>query len=587
MGDVLRVLVLEDRPEDAELTVYQLRRAGFALEWSLVDTRAGFEAGLAQSPDIILSDFDVPGFSGLDALRVMQAHALDLPFIIITGTFTAGAVSCLREGATDYLLKDDLQRLGAAVTNAVDLHRLRRDTQQAEAARVASDARARSVLTALDAHIAMLDRSGTILAVNAAWSDFGTGNGGREESTGPGVNYLEICRRAAALDADAAAALTGIAAVLAGERTRFTLEYPCHASHAQRWFELVATPLTGGLAGAVIAHTDVTDRRLAGETLRRRNQLLAALHDTTVALLNEVGSPHLVETILQHAIQLTSAESGFLYQLADDGTTLVCTDAYGESVTDVRGVRLGRGEGVAGRVWDTLQPLRVNDLPRWHGRSAAPQLAGVVAAAEVPLIAGGQFVGVLGVGHFTAGKRFEEHDLEVLEQLGRLAALAMQQTTLYETLSTELAKLSRAEQQVRFQASLLNQVGAAVIACDAAGVITYWAVHWHATLCLATQPQPARRRSPSSTRWPPSVAGTVSMKPSIKMAASSRPWSRSSPCATPKASPPVSPAFRPTSPSGCAWRRRSMRACSSRRTWPNSDNSRCREGPARFSSPVQ
>jgi hypothetical protein len=45
MGDVLRVLVLEDRPEDAELTVYQLRRAGFALEWSLVDTRAGFEAG--------------------------------------------------------------------------------------------------------------------------------------------------------------------------------------------------------------------------------------------------------------------------------------------------------------------------------------------------------------------------------------------------------------------------------------------------------------------------------------------------------------------------------------------------------------
>src|SRR6185312_678751 len=127
-------------------------------------------------------------------------------------------------------------------------------------------------------------------------------------AVGPGASYLAVCRAARETDGVAAATLDGIAAVLAGERSRFTLEYPCHSPEHQRWFELVATPLGDRLSGVVISHTDITARRRAAATLQERNQLLAALHDTTVALLNEVGSPRLVDTIINHAVRLTNAE---------------------------------------------------------------------------------------------------------------------------------------------------------------------------------------------------------------------------------------------------------------------------------------
>ena len=125
-GKPLRVLVLEDRADDAELTVHELRRAGYAPDWVRVDDEAGFRAALSPDLDLVLADYHQPGFDALRALRIMLAQHLDIPFIIVSGAIgEETAVAAVREGAADYILKDRLARLGTAVDNALEQKALR------------------------------------------------------------------------------------------------------------------------------------------------------------------------------------------------------------------------------------------------------------------------------------------------------------------------------------------------------------------------------------------------------------------------------------------------------------------------------
>lgn len=137
MGTALRVLVLEDQPADAELTVHELRRAGLELDWQRVETESDYLAQLDTAPDIVLADYSLPQFGAVRALRLMQERGLDIPFIVVTGTVGEEvAVECIKEGAADYLLKDRLTRLGQAVINALEQQRLREKKRQAEEAQL-------------------------------------------------------------------------------------------------------------------------------------------------------------------------------------------------------------------------------------------------------------------------------------------------------------------------------------------------------------------------------------------------------------------------------------------------------------------
>ena len=86
MSRPMRVLLVEDNPDDAELVLRELRRAGFEPEWSRVETEADFLAGLEVMPDIILSDYAMPHFSGLRAVEVLSASGRDIPLILVSGT---------------------------------------------------------------------------------------------------------------------------------------------------------------------------------------------------------------------------------------------------------------------------------------------------------------------------------------------------------------------------------------------------------------------------------------------------------------------------------------------------------------------
>lgn len=136
-----------------------------------------------------------------------------------------------------------------------------------------------AILNALPAHIALLDAQGFILSVNEAWRRFASDNVLQSASHQIGLNYLEICDSANGADAcEAHQATAGIRAVLAGEVSSFSLEYPCHSPTEQRWFMLIVTPLVGGHpSGAVVTHLNITERTEAQARIRRLNRVHAVL----------------------------------------------------------------------------------------------------------------------------------------------------------------------------------------------------------------------------------------------------------------------------------------------------------------------
>ncbi len=129
----LRILHLEDSEDDHALTVLQLRRAGLQADFTRVEDLSAFEAALTQPWDAVLSDYNLPGFTGLDALAVFRGTGLVLPFILVSGEIgEETAVEAMRSGASDYLLKQNLARLAPALERAIEASESRRARLEAD-----------------------------------------------------------------------------------------------------------------------------------------------------------------------------------------------------------------------------------------------------------------------------------------------------------------------------------------------------------------------------------------------------------------------------------------------------------------------
>src|SRR5215213_6217514 len=201
--------------------------------------------------------------------------------LITSGGHAIGTLCLLSTRSVEFS-EEQMKVLGAfarAVVGRLELLGALEREQVAKEEEAQRSQELQQTLDSLSAHIAILDESGEIIAVNGVWRAFAEANGGDPETVSEGVNYLRVCESATGLNAEEATAFAqGVRAVLSGQRESFEMEYPCHSPTERRWFMGRVTPFfSNEKPWAVVAHENITERKLAEEAVRDQNVLLETI----------------------------------------------------------------------------------------------------------------------------------------------------------------------------------------------------------------------------------------------------------------------------------------------------------------------
>ena len=167
----LRLLQVEHEQDDVELCLRELKKSGLQFEVDTVATREIYVQKLTEKLfDVVIADYRLPGWTGMDALAEIKQRDLNIPLILVTGTLGDRlAVECIKEGITDYILKDQLARLPAALIRAREEKELRDAETRAIDALRASEARYRGLVQNATYGMLWVTTDGDLLAVNPAF----------------------------------------------------------------------------------------------------------------------------------------------------------------------------------------------------------------------------------------------------------------------------------------------------------------------------------------------------------------------------------------------------------------------------------
>jgi PAS domain S-box-containing protein len=267
----LRLLVVEDDENDAELLLLELRRGNFDITWQRVDTAEAMKEKLDQYMwDLVVSDYSMPQFDAPRALAVLKESGLDLPFIVLSGTITEEehAVEALRAGAHDFISKGNLARLLPAIDRELEEAQVRRARREAELALRETEQRYRRIIETTNEGVWMIDEGARTTFLNARMAS----HLGLESDELLGRSIFEFIHDDSRADA----------------ARMFARRGPGPAEHAEirfgrsdgsdLWALVDATPIFDvdeRYVGALVMVMDVTQRKRLEERLRQAQKLEA------------------------------------------------------------------------------------------------------------------------------------------------------------------------------------------------------------------------------------------------------------------------------------------------------------------------
>jgi diguanylate cyclase (GGDEF)-like protein len=254
------------------------------------------------------------------------------------------------------------------------------------------DIGAGALLDALPDATAVLDRNGTIVAVNRAWLMFTADNEGNPDTTGVGVNYFAVCAASAAAGcADAPLVAVGLRAVFAGDTVECDLEYACPSSAVGRWFVLRVTQILGPEAGVLVSHVNISRQKMAERELERR-----ASSDPLTGLANRMlFTQRLTSALTPRPARSRSPDVGLLYIDLDRFKPV--NDSYGHAAGDEVLQAVASRLTLLTRPQDTVARLGGDEFALVAPRITADGLAQLVARIE----------DVLAEPHLIHGRRVE------------------------------------------------------------------------------------------------------------------------------------------------------------------------------------
>ena len=217
---------------------------------------------------------------------------------------------------------------------------------------------------------------------------------------------------------------------------------------------------------------DLSDRKRADELLRRQNEYLTAFHETSLGLVKRLEVSSLLPAILERAGKLVGTEHCYVYLINEQETDMNMVFQSGVFDGFVRHP-LAPGDGIAGRVWTTGEPFRVDDFSRWEHRLPDNDRLVLRAMAGVPLKSNKRLIGVLGLAFIEEGQLFDEERMAILTQFGDLASVALDNAQLHDEVQRELSERRKAEERLRKLSVAVEQSPASIIIMDTDGTIEY------------------------------------------------------------------------------------------------------------------
>jgi PAS domain S-box-containing protein len=437
-GRPLRILSVEDSADDTELILLELRRGGFSPSCERVATPETMRAAFRRGPwDIILADFKMPRFSGPEALELLKAEGLDVPFIIVSGQVGEDvAVQSMKAGAQDFFRKDNLTRLPVAVERELREAERRREGRRVSAA-----------LREAEKH------EGVLLDSIKDYAIFRVNTEGIITSWNPGVERVKGYTASEFIGRPFAMLFTpeqreqghpmmelrqaAAEGIYEGEGVRLRKDGSLFEA------ELVLRPIRderGRVTGFVKVAHDISARK-------RQERRLRFLAEASTLLVDSLDMKETFSRLTRLAVP-TLADLCSVETLTDDGSLELVAVAHGDPAQEELARELRRRyprrtetpHGVL-RVIRSGKPELMNDVPEallvQDARGdeeclRALKRLGIRSYLVVPLLARGRCIGALSFAQLESGRRYDEEDLRLAEELARRASLALDNSLLFE-----------------------------------------------------------------------------------------------------------------------------------------------------------
>lgn len=355
MNSILRILILEDVETDAELALNELRKTGLAFEAERVETAAAFLTALEEGPPgLILADYHLPTFDGLRALEMASQTCPMVPFLFVTGVMGEDvAVETLKRGATDYILKDRLSRLGPAVQRALEEAKEKKRRCAAEEALKESEEKFRRIAAAAQDALVIIDGRGRITDWNLAAERMFQYR--QEAVIGCDLHDLLVS------PSDSTACRQGLANFLEtgnGPVIGRTIELAARKKDGSNLpIELsVSAVRLKGEWHAIGLMRDISERRRAEKALFKVNRALKTLSNCNEALVRAEGESELIENMCRILVEAGGYLSAWVSFARPDGSLEITTRA--------------------GQVTDKLDGLTL----QWEGPHTPESLAGMAVS---------------------------------------------------------------------------------------------------------------------------------------------------------------------------------------------------------------
>jgi diguanylate cyclase (GGDEF)-like protein/PAS domain S-box-containing protein len=435
---ILRILLVEDLPQDADLICHALRRAGIGFITRQVDSESALREALAVfQPDIVLSDFNLPGFDGIAALEIVRAASPVLPFIFVSGMIGEDrAITVLKQGATDYVLKSNLSRLAPSVTRAIAEAANETARMQAEERLRSNESRLRDIIETTQDWIWELDADGRFTFCSGAVRRIL----GYEPEELIGRSFVELLHPddewrwpmllPPLAEDDAAAEPAGIS----GVNARWL-----HKDGTFRWLERSAIVRQHAelLLGYRGTDRDITLRMQQETHIARLNRIHSLLSSVN-AVVAKAGDR---DKMLQETCRLAVERGGYLRVIIALATTPGSPSlrplAWRSSLQDplrtlaysLAGAQADGSRSLAGEAMTTLQPAVCDDLrderavPIRHRQDLCD--IGVRAMAVLPMLVDGRPIGAI-VFEASESDVFDAAELELLGDIATDVGFALQ-----------------------------------------------------------------------------------------------------------------------------------------------------------------